>query len=251
MPRRGRVPATALYLYGISGHKSGKIFVGDAVGIDGLHPIEALSCGDFMCWTSIVDRREFAERPSRHADDLDWLSRHGLRHQEIVARIAAARTTIPARFGTMFSGAAALLKHVEARSAELGRLMARISGTDEWGVKVFLAPPARRRAAAGARSGKEYLEHKAAHLRERIGSDDAELQRFAAALGGIAAASASPGRIAGQQPGLLWQAAFLVPHRRRRRWDATLQCFAAKWHPERRVDVTGPWPPYSFAADGA
>src|SRR5207253_11033189 len=49
--------------------------------------------------------------------------------------------------------------------------------------------------------------------------------------------------------GLQWQATFLVPRSRRKQWDATLKKFAARWDQSRRIECTGPWPPYSFVGD--
>jgi hypothetical protein len=47
----------------------------------------------------------------------------------------------------------------------------------------------------------------------------------------------------------LWQATFLVPRAKRRQWDQTLKNFVERWDGQRRIEVNGPWPPYSFVSD--
>jgi len=47
----------------------------------------------------------------------------------------------------------------------------------------------------------------------------------------------------------LWQATFLVPRGRRKQWDKILSEFVERWDGVRRIEVNGPWPPYSFVSD--
>ena len=57
------------------------------------------------------------------------------------------------------------------------------------------------------------------------------------------------GKVSSGQRDLEWQASFLVPRAHRRQWDATLAEFATRWSGMRRIECTGPWPPYSFVAE--
>jgi hypothetical protein len=98
-------------------------------------------------------------------------------------------------------------------------------------------------------SGKDYLQHKAARLKRHFLREDAGLREFAAELEKVALESAPSGKISGVQPDLLWQATFLVPRARSKQWDKLLKDFVRKWSGSRRIEVNGPWPPYSFASD--
>jgi hypothetical protein len=175
-----------------------------------------------------------------------------VRHQQVVGEVAAQMAIVPARFGTIFSGEPALLKDVQSRKAALARVFARVAGGDEWGVKVFADRPAAAVAVTKARSGKEYLQQKAARLQkrpERNDRNDQELRELAGALEKIATDSAPSGKVSGAQPSLLWQATFLVPRTRRKQWDQVLKKFVQRWEGQRRIEVNGPWPPYSFVSD--
>jgi hypothetical protein len=273
----GRLAATgALYLYGISrgpvvkigakgAKKSAKKAASKSVpkaaptlikikinsaGIEGVEPVRAIACGEFICWVCELDHASFSEALERNMENLEWLALHGVRHQQVVGEVAAQMAIVPARFGTIFSGEPALVKDVQSRKAALNKVFTRVADADEWGVKVFAEQPAPAAApVAEARSGKEYLQQKAARLKKRPERNDQELGELATALGKIASDSAPSGKVSGAQPSLLWQATFLVPRSKRKQWDQALKNFVERWDGQRRIEVNGPWPPYSFVSD--
>jgi hypothetical protein len=241
----------ALYLYGISEAPASATKMPaklGSVGIDGLHPVQPLACGDFLCWVCEVDQVSFADAVERNMENLEWLALLGVRHQQVVGEVAEQMTIVPARFGTVFSGQPALFKDVMGRKSALKKVFARVAGADEWGVKVFAEQQATAVPVTEARSGKEYLQQKAARLKKPERNDE-ELQELAAALGKIAIGSAPSGKVSGAQPNLLWQATFLVPRAKRKQWDHVLKNFVERWDGQRRIEVNGPWPPYSFVSD--
>jgi gas vesicle protein GvpL/GvpF len=250
MANREIATENALYLYGVSrasGDDPGKL---TSPGVDGVHAVEAVPCGEFICWVSAVDAVAFSRELESNMENLEWLATHGVRHQQVVGEIAEKETIVPARFGTLFSSKAALLKDVESRKSALKRVFDRIADSDEWGVKVFAeeqrpAAPSRE----PARSGREYLQQKAARIKKKPERGDGDVQEFAEALEKVATGSAPAGKVSGGQPGLLWQATFLVARSRRSQWDRVLRDFVRQWQGRRRIEVTGPWPPYSFVSD--
>ena len=243
----------ALYLYGIS--RAIKTSAGrvpdqaSSPGIDGVRAVTAVACGDFLCWVSQVDQANFAEAMERNMENLEWLALHSVRHQQVVGEVAAQMPFIPARFGTVFSGEAALAKNVTGRSKALEKVFDRVADADEWGVKVFAEETSSPAAKTTARSGKEYLQQKATQIRRRPERNDRELQEFAAALEKIARDSAPSGKVSGTQPSLLWQATFLLPRNRQKQWEKILGQFVERWNGLRRIEINGPWPPYSFVSD--
>lgn len=175
MGNRAVAAEQALYLYGVSPADAGTAAQIATPGIDGVHAVERLSCGEFVCWASSVDAASFGKALETNMENLDWLALHGVRHQQVVGEIARQETVIPARFGTIFSGREALRKDVEGRREMLKRVLQKIADSDEWGVKVYAeARPATPRVAAN--SGRDYLQQKAARLRTRPERDDAELK---------------------------------------------------------------------------
>lgn len=239
----------ALYLYGVSRRASGKAPKISSPGIDGVHPVRPLDCDDLLCWVSQVDETEFAGALERNLENLDWLALHGVRHQQAVGEIAARISLIPARFGTLFSGEAALLKDVRQREPALEKVFKRIADADEWGVKVFAVPQQSTPASPQPRSGREYLQQKASRLKKRPAQNDQDFKQLLSALEKIAREAAPTGKVSGAQPNLLWQATFLVPRSRRAKWDQVLKQFVKRWDGQRRIEVNGPWPPYSFVSN--
>jgi hypothetical protein len=260
-PNRKLAASGALYLYGIScspGAKDAKkpfsrlaskpVKINSA-GIDGVHTVGSIVCGEFVCWVCGVDQAAFAQAVERNMENLEWLALHGVRHQQVVGEVAEQMTIVPARFGTVFSGEPALVKDVQGRKAALNKVFARVGGGDEWGVKVFAERVATPVAMTEARSGKEYLQQKAARLKKRPERNEHELRELSTALEKIATDSAPSGKVSGAQPSLLWQATFLVPRKKRKQWDQALKNFVERWEGRRRIEVNGPWPPYSFVSD--
>jgi Gas vesicle synthesis protein GvpL/GvpF len=221
----------------------------NSAGIEGVEPVRAIACGEFICWVCKLDHASFSEALERNMENLEWLALHGVRHQQVVGEVAAQMTIVPARFGTIFSGEPALLKDVQSRKAALNKVFNRVADADEWGVKVFAERTAPVAPATQARSGKEYLQQKAERIKKRPERNDQELTELATALGRIASDSAPSGKVSGAQPSLLWQATFLVPRSKRKQWDQALKNFVERWDGQRRIEVNGPWPPYSFVSD--
>jgi len=251
-PNKKLAGEKGLYLYGVSraAAKKGKaaIMKPGSPGIDGVSAVKAIACGDFICWVSGVDNASFAQDMERNIENLEWLALHSVRHQQVVGEVAAQVAIVPARFGTIFSGEAALVKNVLGRSEALKKVFDRVADADEWGVKVF----AEKKTAAkvtSAQSGREYLQQKAAQIKQPPERNDPELKEFATALEKVASDTAPSGKVSGTQPSLLWQSTFLVPRSRRKQWEKVLSEFVERWDGQRRIEVNGPWPPYSFVAD--
>lgn len=239
----------ALYLYAISQMPNTAAPAIAAEGIDGASPVEALRCGNYLCWVSRVPRHEFADTISDRMQDLEWLATTGLRHQRAVAEISAQLTALPARFGTVFLSEESLAQHVTGRSAAFKKAFGRVADADEWGIKIFAEPKRVVRPATKAASGSDYLKRKAELLQPRKGQLDQEVQNFVSAITRLAVAASPGGKASAGQPGLVWHGSFLIRRADRRKLDAALKTYAAAWKDARRIDCSGPWPPYSFVGE--
>lgn len=239
-------PKTVIYLYGIT--RSAPPDAVRAVGVDGLATLERLETAGLVCWISRVPSAAYGEALARNMKNLEWLAEAGVLHQRAVAAIAAASDILPARFGTVFRDEDSLARHVAAEQRAIKLGLKKVTGADEWGVKVFAEPRAAAAVSVDVRSGKEYLQRKAAMLPQRAASTaPAELAAFGKALAAVADDVAQGGPVSAGQRNLVWQGSFLVRRSRQKQWQAVLRRFASKWGEERRVESTGPWPPYSFA----
>ncbi|HET7748382.1 MAG TPA: GvpL/GvpF family gas vesicle protein [Terriglobales bacterium] len=236
-----------LYLYGIT--REGEGTVPGITGVDAAASVDALPCAGLVCWTSRVDKTEFAENLARNMEDLEWLAEVSVRHQHVVSAIATARDILPARFGTVFRTPASLTADVEKKKALLAGDLKRISGCEEWGVKVF-GVRAQPQAAARSKSGRDYLQARAAALRsEEPRTADGEVQRLLPALEEIAVQTApGTGAVSRGQRGLLWQGSLLIKRSQRAKLQQLMARFTQDWEGERRIELSGPWPPYSFVS---
>ena len=180
-------------------------------------------------------------------ENLDWLSLAGVRHQRAVSEIARQATILPTRFGTIFLTLESLEADIKRRKAALLRDLKRFQESDEWGVKVFALPQAR--PAIVASSGADYLRQKAAQqaTKPADGRPSADIKKFSDALKKISAAAVEQaGKISSGRPDLEWQASFLIRRPKQKELQKILKRFSDAWEGRRRIECTGPWPPYSF-----
>jgi hypothetical protein len=177
------------------------------------------------------------------------LAETSVAHQRVIAAISRITDILPTRFGTVFRTEESLCKHVAKRVRGLKKDFERIKGADEWGVKVFTIQPAALPMPA-ARTGKDYLKAKAALLpsRKPKSVQREDMIEFEQALAGVATETAPAGNVSGGQRGLSFQTSLLVKRTKRKKLESILEKFAREWTRERRIECTGPWPPYSFVS---
>lgn len=236
-----------LYLYGVTQSRPAKLM--SQVGVDLQSPVEAIKCENVICWVSRVPAEDFETSLTRNMENLDWLATASVAHQRAIQIIAQHADILPARFGTVFRDERSLGAHIQEHLKQITSDFKRVKDADEWGIKIFeTAPPAT--AVPKVSSGKEYLMAKAALLPKKKSAQIApeDLTEFQSALDGIAEENASAGRISSGQRGLLFQTSVLVKRTNRQRLEAVLKKFSRQWADTRRIECTGPWPPYSFVS---
>lgn len=205
-----------------------------------------------------------AARLDARLRDLDWVSSIALAHEAVVEHFARRRgaTVIPMKLFTMFSSVARTVAEIAARRAALERAIRRVTGCEEWGLRVTrsTAPPARTRAsspsisaAGGPVSGTAFLaQRKQARDRTRLERQHAMAcaEDVFEHLAGLArdVTRRERGAEPGSNPPLL-EAAFLVPRGSRGRLEREARRLARRGA-AAAVDVTlsGPWPPYNFVS---
>ncbi len=248
--KKSRPSARVLYLYGISKMPQRRAPVIAAEGIDGASSVEAVRCIDYLCWISRVPKADFADNLTERMQDLEWLASAGLRHQRAVAEIAGKLPTLPARFATVFLSEASLAKHLKERRNALRAAFTRVADADEWGVKIFAIARRKTPVASAPSSGSEYLKRKAEMLQPRSSKKlDEDVQQFVSALKGLAVADSAGGKASAGQPGLIWHGSFLIRGKDRAKMESLLSKYARQWQNVRRIDCSGPWPPYSFVGE--
>ena len=170
-------------------------------------------------------------------------------HQRAVAELASKVEILPARFGTVFLSDRSLADHIAKSKKVFEAVLKKITGSEEWGVKVFRQ--ARTTPAASnlkAASGTDYLKKKAQSVVPRGKQEDPELLAFTEALEGASVEMSAGGKASSGQPNLVWHASFLVRRKEHKKFDAVLRKFTASLSDGYRVECSGPWPPYFCGA---
>lgn len=242
-------------------------------GLDG-QPPRLVHHEGLVAAVSPVDAEDFNEIPLKaHLEDLDWVTATARAHQAVVAALTALTTPLPLRLATVCRDDSGVRRLVDSGREHFVRTLERLDGRVEWGVKVYVeeapastVPPGRAEPGHGergneepgpVRSGRDYLRRR---RQERDDRDSAWKQAVAAArhlhaeLCGYAddgvvhrpqdaRLSAAPGRN-------VLNAAYLVG---RAHSEAFVERVGAlhPTSPAIRVELTGPWAPYSFTGQQA
>jgi hypothetical protein len=247
------------YVYGVAPVSAGAP-APQVPGIDPAYDVELLERGSLAAITSRVR----VTRLSPDGDD-ERLIELALRHEHVLESfLAAGLSVLPFRFGTLCSTEGDVARLLETKEPALSTALAAVDGKLEVGVRISIDRERVREAILDADDDLRDRDAQlatlgpgAAHLRrkqlERILDERVtqEASRRAATMldelsSGASAARSAPGRDAA-----VVESSYLVP-------AATVGGFverARSLADERGVliDVTGPWPPYSFVefeADG-
>jgi hypothetical protein len=236
-----------LYLYGVTQSRPAKPI--SQVGVDLQSSVEAIECERATCWISRVSADDFEISLTKNMENLDWLATASVAHQRAIQAIAQQADILPARFGTVFRDEKSLEAHIQQHLKQIANDFKRVKDAEEWGIKVFEAASTST-VVPKVSSGKDYLMAKAALLpKKKSGQIPAEdVTEFQSALAEIVEETAPAGRISSGQRGLQFQTSVLVKRANRQRFEAVLKKFSRKWAETRRIECTGPWPPYSFVS---
>jgi Gas vesicle synthesis protein GvpL/GvpF len=263
-------PAVGLYVY--------CVLSGDAdlpldrvPGVDAQRPVRALRHEGMTAVVSEVSLDEFGGEPlKRNLNDVRWLERTAREHQGVVDRALAAGAIVPLRLCTVCSDENAVRALLDDQHDLLAAALGRLSGRQEWGVKLIGDPRAVREAArrgvsapassgVGASSGHAYV---ARVRQDRLAREEARrIAREAAeavhrGLGAHAVAArvlrTPPRELSGEAGALVLNGAYLVDRDRAAEFRA-LAVELGERQRERglRLEITGPWAPYSFVAAGS
>lgn len=195
--------------------------------------------------------------------DLAWVSRCAVAHEAVVEHAAKGATVVPTKLFTLFASDESALAHVKKERSRIDRVISRITGCEEYGVRIrfdearaLRAAKREVRAAGPADSGTGFLVRKkkiteaVRSVARRAGADVEELHERLA-KGAADARRRAPERNVLGGAALLLDAAYLVPRKKVTPFKRTAAALAKELAPEGYdVSVTGPWPPYNFVSEG-
>lgn len=190
---------------------------------------------------------------ARGLQDLDWVSRCAVAHESVVERWIGARAVVPMKLFTIFASDERALAYVRQQRRKLERIIRRVAGRHEWGVRIRLASPrAPERRARRPASGTGYLAAKK-QARDTVHEQATRGQsRANAAFATLASKAAEAERHSPPAGGhvtsrLLLDAAFLVDTDGVEAFRAVTRRLTRDLKGEGfSLELTGPWPPYNF-----
>ncbi|MFF1374938.1 GvpL/GvpF family gas vesicle protein [Streptomyces sp. NPDC058308] len=238
----------------------------DLTGVGGVPPRQLTHAG-LVALVGPVPERDFAEEPLRaHLEDLDWLSETARAHQRVIDALTSVTCPLPLRLATVFRDDSGVRAMLEDGAERFHRVLERIDGRVEWGVKVHMeseesaAPraPADAPRPSGPGSGRDYLRRRRS---QRTAQEESwqRAEAFARELHETLSQRADDSRLHAPQntelsraPGRnVLNAAYLVTRADSEEFvelvDRTKD--EDQGTSRLRVELTGPWAAYSFTGD--
>ncbi|MGA5701470.1 GvpL/GvpF family gas vesicle protein [Peterkaempfera bronchialis] len=249
--------ATATWLYAVArGLPTSAL--DDVTGV-AAEPVRLLSGHGLQAVVGSVPLRDFAEDALHdHLEDLNWLETAVRAHHRVIDAAAGATRVLPLRFATLYRDDQRVHALLDQQQDAFGSALDRVAGHTEWGVKVYADPrafaPEAPEPAGAANPGTAYL------LRRRAQRDERQsallraqrcAEEIAGELGPLAAETAShppqDPRLAEYQGWMLLNDSYLVPDARAREFAARVHALQQRFEGVR-LQLSGPWPAYSFTA---
>ncbi|MGW3244101.1 GvpL/GvpF family gas vesicle protein [Streptomyces sp. NPDC001070] len=220
-------------------------------------PVRLVTSGPLAAAVSPVPATDFQEDAlRRHLEDLDWLEAVARAHHTVIEALSAHTTVLPLRLATVYLDDERVRQVLRDDDAGFTEVLDRLTGHLEWGVKIYVDAPAAATEPAAAEDlspGRAYLRARRAqrHSRDEAYHAAEEAAVRVESIGrelaaGHARHRVQQGQLAAGAGENVLNDAFLVA-------DAQAEAFrtralaAGEGLPGVRVDVTGPWAPYSFA----
>jgi hypothetical protein len=257
--------STATYLYCLVQARKSPPLTAAPQGLPGAAPPRAIDAGGGL-WLIAADApldRYGEQAIERGLQDLAWVSSVAVPHEAVVEHLARKGTVLPMKLFTLFRSDERALQHVAKERRRIDRLLERIEGREEWGLRVLIDEREALRSAhaeaqavsdAGAPGAAFLLRKKKEHDAAREVIDRArdradELFEELAAKADDARRRPPPPGEAGKR--VLLDAAFLLPRAKAKSFQTLVRSTAKKLAARHyQLTLTGPWPAYTFVAEG-
>ena len=230
--------------------------------------VRTAPAGGLTALVSDVDLAEFGEEAlTRNLEDLGWLEQVARAHHHVIESASRLLPVLPVSLATVYASEPSMTLAFAERRQDFTEALAMVRDRVEWGVKVY-AQPERTESGrteprqddeagtgTGPGSGLAYLKRR----REQLNASQDSRRDTAAAARAVHSALAgqairarihppqSP-RLSGADIPMLLNAAYLLGRAEDTVFHDAVAA-AADAHPELRIELTGPWPPYSFAGN--
>ena len=225
-------------------------------GMPGGRDLRAIEVGEHL-WAIVqsVPEADYGETAlARGLQNLDWVGPRAIAHERVIESFLSASALLPMHLFTLFTSDDRVMQHVHSDGTRIRRLLKRVEGKVEWGLRLTFDDRAARAKVSRrpVRSGTEFLARKREVLDiDRTRAKDARgaadsVYRSMSRLATAAQRRTSLERAAAGSR-LLLDAAFLVAVAK----SGAFRSAARQRMRDLRtlgvtMSLTGPWPPYNF-----
>ncbi|HKR01539.1 MAG TPA: GvpL/GvpF family gas vesicle protein [Pyrinomonadaceae bacterium] len=269
-----REDGRGLYVYCVGeGAALSELFEGDLPpAIEAENGLKIIGAGDLAAIVSAVPLVDYGEEALlSRLGDATWTALRAMRHERVVEHFARRASVVPLRFGTIYLERARVEQMLTEKRDDLRSIIERLRGREEWGLNltrdraqlleniVSLSPRLREltERAEGSSPGQSYLVRKKIDaLRETEGRAEtkrviAEIERELLGQAEGAARLRVLKDEANEHGEVVAKFAFLVDGASFDRFREAAERLAREYEPSGfRLELTGPWPAYNFAASG-
>ncbi|WP_328885380.1 GvpL/GvpF family gas vesicle protein [Streptomyces sp. NBC_00316] len=226
-----------------------------------VHLVRGTRGDELVLAVSGVPAHDFQEDALKtHLEDLAWLEAVARAHHGVIEALAALTTVLPLRLATVYLDDDRARSILEAEWPAFADRLSRLAAHIEWGVKIYVEAAARPAAPGTGSAAANDLSPGRAYLRTRKAQQSVRDDVYRAAQRAAERVEAAGRRHAADrarhrvQQGELATApgenvvndAYLVPLDLAEAFRTEVSS-AADGIPGVRIEVTGPWAPYSFA----
>lgn len=235
-------------------------------GLSGLRgvggePVRVVAAGGLAAVVGTVGLDEFGrDALRRNLEDLDWVAQKARAHDAVITTVARFGPVIPVRMATVYLDDGRVRHLLENRREDFETTLSRLSGRAEVGVKVYADPkrlltPDRGQDEAGTPTGTAYLMRR----RRELASREEAYQAAAAEADHIHATlmrhavdgkrRPPPDRsLSGRDELTVLNGTYLVDSDAVGFFRETVAALSMSTG-RLSLELTGPWPPYSFAGE--
>lgn len=240
-----------VWVYAVTAHVDpGQLW--HVTGVGG-EPVRAVAEAELSAVVGSVDAAAFGEDSlTGLLADVAAIETIGRAHHEVVASVASDGPVVPLRLATVYPDDRTVRSLLVEHRSDLAQLLRSFSGTQEWGVKVYLELPADgsdsepTAASSGEQDGLPGQEPRWQHVEACAD----EIDRVLSGLAIAARRHPTPYlRFGGIDGWMVLNGVYLLDTDRAADFAATARNLIDQ-HSTLRGQVTGPWPPYSFVDRG-
>lgn len=236
-------------------------------GVDSRFKVERVGDQPIAAVASRVGLDQFDVRrlQGNTAEDVSWLQRVAIRHDEIICQVARSSPVLPLRLGTVFQSRASLLVAATRVRKTVSDFLHTVGDRQEWTAKLYLekhaapefsgndsSPRSGRNSSESA--GADYMRRKKAQLQisqERRADLKREIEAVENQLKSNADVACRSRLLSedltGRPEKMVFNGAFLLAAPRVKTWleqAARIREFVRR--KGLLLEIAGPWPPYHF-----